>query len=172
MKIRLGVSAGLNNPVLDQLPSRIKRISLWLAIKYHLLITRIHRILPINHSGHPKHRFLKLIFGDHIVVQPVSNVLARDSECCSVFHQSHVVDVGYFRAANTLVDPAHHIAQHALHIVIELSLDFFDGQVTAVAQWNREYVVDATTLDSLKLSLNLAYGHVVIVRCVKRRGGR
>ncbi len=55
-------------------------------------------------------------------MQPVGDVLAGDAQRGAVFHQADVVDVGHLGAADALVDPAHHIAQNALRVVVEFLL--------------------------------------------------
>jgi hypothetical protein len=57
------------------------------------------------------------------VVQPVGDVLAGDAQRGAVLHQADVVDVGHLGAADALVDPAHHVAEDALGVVVELGLD-------------------------------------------------
>ena len=95
-----------------------------LTINHHRLVTGIRGVLFIDYSCHPQHGLRELIFGNDTMMQPVGNVLAGDSERCSVFHEPHIVDVGHFLAAHTVINPADYIAQHALHVVIELALDF------------------------------------------------
>ena len=53
-------------------------------------------------------------------------MLARNAQRRAVFHQANVVDVGHLGASHALVNPAHHIAQDALHVVVQLLL-FFAG---------------------------------------------
>ena len=60
------------------------------------------------------------------MLQPISDVLARNTQGRAVFHQTHVMDIRHLRATHALVDPAHHIAQDALHVVVQLLL-FFAG---------------------------------------------
>ena len=51
--------------------------------------------------------------------QPVGHVLAADAQGGAVFHQADVVDVWHFATAHALVNPAHHVAQNALGVVVE-----------------------------------------------------
>ena len=57
------------------------------------------------------------------VMQPVGNVLRRDAQRRAILHQPDVVDVGDLGTAHALVDPAHHVAQDALAVVVQLLLD-------------------------------------------------
>ena len=61
-----------------------------------------------------------------LVTTPCCSQLAmcwlRDAQRGAVFHQADVVDVGHLGAAHALVDPAHHVAQDALRVVVELLL--------------------------------------------------
>ena len=52
------------------------------------------------------------------VMQPVGDVLAGNSQGGAVFHQADVVDVRHLGAANALADPAHHVAQNPLGVVV------------------------------------------------------
>jgi uncharacterized membrane protein YgdD (TMEM256/DUF423 family) len=65
-----------------------------------------------------------LRLGHHAVLQPVGHVLAADAQRRAVFHQADVVDVGHLGAAHALVDPAHHVAQDALGVVVQFLLLF------------------------------------------------
>ena len=43
--------AGLLNPVVNELASRMKRIALWLTVNHHRLIAGICRILAVYHTA-------------------------------------------------------------------------------------------------------------------------
>ncbi len=55
-------------------------------------------------------------------MQPVRQMLARDPQRGAVFHQADIVDVGHFGTADPLIDPAHHIAEDALAVVVDFLL--------------------------------------------------
>src|SRR5690606_5479237 len=92
-------------------------------------VGRIALVLAVDHGGHALHGFHDLFTGHDAVTQPVGHVLAGNAQRGAVFHEPHVVDVGHLRAAHALVDPAHHIAQYALRIVVEFLLDLFGRPV-------------------------------------------
>ena len=62
-------------------------------------------------------------------MQPIGHMLAGNPQGRTVFHQAHIVDVGNFGTTNALVDPAHHIAQNALRIVIQFRLNIFRAPI-------------------------------------------
>ena len=88
----------------------------------HFLVQLVTRVLLVHHGGHALECGFHFGRCHHAVVQPVGDVLARNTQSSSVFHQAHVVDVWHFRAAHALVHPAHHVAQDALHVVVQLLL--------------------------------------------------
>ncbi len=57
------------------------------------------------------------------MVQPVGNVLRADAQGRAVLHQPDIMDIRHLGAADTLIDPTHHIAQYALAVVVEFLLD-------------------------------------------------
>jgi hypothetical protein len=75
-------------------------------------------------------------------VQPVGDVLRGDAQRRAVLHQPHVVDVRHLGAADALVDPAHHIAEDALRVVVELALDVLGRPVPRRRQRDGQDVVD------------------------------
>ena len=50
---------------------------------------------------------------------------------CAIFHKGNIMNVGHFRTAHALIDPAHNIAQQTLDVVVQFRLDFVDGQILA-----------------------------------------
>ena len=65
-----------------------------------------------------------------------------------------------------MVHPSHYIAQHALHVVIELPLDLFLTQLTAIIEWNRQDVIDAAPVIAFERCLDARNRKVVVVRGV------
>ena len=57
------------------------------------------------------------------VARTCPSLTAGDAQRGAVFHQADVVDVGHLGAAHALIDPAHHAAQDALDVVVQLLLD-------------------------------------------------
>ncbi|MNP54004.1 hypothetical protein D3C76_1485280 [compost metagenome] len=57
------------------------------------------------------------------MVQPVGYVLRRNPQGGPVLHQAHIVDVRHLGAADPLLDPAHHVTEDALAVVVQFRLD-------------------------------------------------
>ena len=57
------------------------------------------------------------------MVQPVGDVLRADAAGRAVLHQADVVDVGHLGAAHPLIDPAHHVPEDTLRVVLDLAGD-------------------------------------------------
>ena len=77
------------------------------------------------------------------MLQPVRDMLRGNPERRPVLHQPHVVDVRHLRAADSLVDPAHDIAENALAIVVELFAHLVVGPVAALRQRRGQQVGQA-----------------------------
>ena len=45
-------------------------------------------------------------------------VLAGDAQGGPILHEAHIVNVGHFGAAHALTDPADHVAENALRVVV------------------------------------------------------
>ena len=76
-------------------------------------------------------------------------MLARNSQCRSIFHQSHITDVGNFRTTDALVDPTYHITQDTLGVVIEFLLNILVGPVWPFGNGNSHDIADAGAAASL-----------------------
>ena len=63
------------------------------------------------------------------MVKPVGDVLTGNPERSAILHQADVVDVGYLRASDTLIDPTHHVTEDALCVVVQLTLHVLLAQV-------------------------------------------
>ena len=70
------------------------------------------------------------------MVQPVSHMLAGNTQSGSVFHQADIINVGHLGATNTLLDPAHHIAEQALGVIIQLKLNLLSAELSVAQQRN------------------------------------
>ena len=105
-----------------------------LEIGSHVAIGGIAGVLAIDDGGHALEGFADLGLVGDAVMQPVGDVLARDAQGGSIFHQSDVVDVGYLGAAHALVHPAYDVAEDALGVVVELLLDLVCAQGAVGAQ--------------------------------------
>ena len=120
MKHRLGIARRLNRAFKHQIAGAFEGEAV--EGRGHRGVSRIAGVLTIDHSGHPLHDLGDAGLGHDAVMQPVGDVLRRDAAGCPVFHQAHVVDVGHLRAAHALIDPAHHITEDALCIVLEFGV--------------------------------------------------
>ncbi len=89
----------------------------------HRPIVWITGVLAVDDFGHAPERRHDLLVVDDAMQQPVGNVLAGNAQGGTILHQADVVDIRHLRAAHALVDPAHHIAENALAVVVELLLD-------------------------------------------------
>ena len=128
---RLGVAGGLGEPLEDQVVGGGERLA---------VVRRAHRhgspvagLLLVDHVGHPAERLLDLVGGDDAVVQPVGDVLGGDPAGGAVLHQRGAVDVGDLGAADAVVDPALHVAEDALEVVLDLGGPVLVGPVRRVA---------------------------------------
>ena len=83
-------------------------------------VGRIVGVLPVDDQRHALQARVHLGLGHDAVAQPVGEQLAGDAQRGPVLHQADVVDVGHLGAADALVDPAHHVAEDALDVVVEL----------------------------------------------------
>ena len=120
MQRRFGIPVALLSSAKDQVLRCLERIAI--ELRCHVDVERITSILTIDYCSHPSQCRIDLVFSHDTVVQPVGNVLARDSQRRPVLHQPDVVDVGYFRAAHALVYPAHHVTENTLAVVVEFRL--------------------------------------------------
>ncbi|MNR24446.1 hypothetical protein D3C85_1415240 [compost metagenome] len=68
-------------------------------------------------------------------------MLGGDAQGGAVFHQADVVDVRHLGATDTLFDPAHHVAEDALAVVVQLGLDVGGTPVACNADRHAEQIV-------------------------------
>ena len=122
MQQRLRIAAGLLTTLQGKITGRPKRNAAF-EIRRHVRVCRIPGVLLIDHLRHALESLQYLICGANAVIQPVRDVLAGDAQCSAILHQAGIGDVRHFRATDTLIDPAHDIAEDALRIVIEFRLD-------------------------------------------------
>ena len=111
-----------------------------------------------------------MLFRDHAMQQPVRHVLAGDTQRGPIFHETHIVDIRYFRATYAMIDPTHYVAKDSLRVVVELSLNFLRRQATDIGQWRRQDVIETGHFALRERFLASAYINCMIVRHVQRRG--
>src|SRR5690606_4139390 len=143
-----------------------------IEVRRHRLVQGVAGVLAIHHHGHALHALDHLLLGDDAVAQPVGQQLAGDAQGGAVFHQADVVDVRHLGAAHALIDPAHHVAEDALHVVVDLVLLLFRGPVGVLGQRNGQDVVHRGELTLGQFLLTLEHVDLVVVQRVQRGGGR
>ncbi|MNQ53152.1 hypothetical protein D3C85_671850 [compost metagenome] len=106
------------------------------------------------------------------MTQPVGDVLAGNTQRCTVFHQADVVDIRHFRTADTLVDPAHHVTENALAVVVQFVLDLFGGPLRVHRQRDGQDVVYRSMGTFGQFGLTGEHVNLVVVQRVQRSSGR
>lgn len=91
MQNRLRVTAGLVHSFEDQVRGRLKCNAVR-EIRRHWLVTR-GIILSIDNSCHSLQSLQDLVLVTNAVVNPVRNVLARNTQCRPIFHQPNIVNI-------------------------------------------------------------------------------
>ena len=105
------------------------------------------------------------------VMQPVGDVLRGNAQRRAILHQSDIVDVRHFGTADALVDPAHHVAQNALAVVVQFLLHVIGRPVRPVRQRDGQQVGQRRARARRQLGLPGGDIDLVIMQRVQRRGG-
>ena len=119
---------------------------------------------------------MHLLRRDHTMPKPVGDVLAADAQGRAVFHQADVVNVGHLGAAHTLVNPAHHVSQNPLRVVVEFLLLFLGTPFGVGGDRNGQQVFEDLLARSSRnrlffhFFLHTRHRHLVIVHGMQ--GGR
>ena len=129
-------------------------------------------VLPIDYPSHALHGFHHLLLGADAVAKPVGDVLAGDTQRRAVFHQADIVDVRHLGATDALVDPAYHVAEDALGVVVQLLLHFCGGPVGLLGQRDGQDVVNRCRRALGQLVLTFGNIDLVVVQRVQRGCGR
>ena len=135
MQHRLGVAVGLLGAFEDQLQGSLEGHAV-VEVRRHRAVQRVALVLTIDHRRHALEAFDHLILRHHAMAHPVGHVLAGDAQGGAVFHQRDVVDVRNLGAADALFDPANHVAEDALRVVVQLVALLFLAPV-GVANYSR-----------------------------------
>ena len=167
----LGVTVRLLAAFQYQRAGRTKRDAR-IEVGAHGFVARVALVLPVHDLGHAPERRHDLLPGRDPVQQPVGNVLARDPQRRTILHEPDVIDVRHLGAPDALVDPAHHVAENALRVVVEFRLDRFRRQAAEVAERRRQDVVQAGEFAGCERLLARAHVDGVVMHCVQGRGGR
>ena len=132
----------------------------------HGRVVGVSLVLTVDYGSHGLEGARHLVRGNETVMEPIRDVLARNAQRRAVLHQGNVVDVRDLRAADPLADPADHVPQDALRIVLQLVLDFLVGQTTIPEQGERQNGVEVGAPSAGQLGLNLTDVHPMVVRGV------
>src|SRR5690606_20091336 len=97
---------------------------------------------------------------------------AGDTQGSAVFHQTYVVDVRHFGAAHALVNPANHVTQDALSVVVQFFLDFLGGPAGVSGHRNGQDAVQVVVGVAFQTLLNVDHIDLVVVQGVQRGSGR
>src|SRR5262249_17739853 len=111
----LRVAVRLLEPLEHEVERRLKRDGAF-EVRRHVPRGAIAGGLPTYALRHALERRHDLRAVDDAVMEPVRDVLRRDPQRRSILHQAYVVDVGHLRAADAVLDPAHHVAEDALRV--------------------------------------------------------
>src|SRR5690554_7876888 len=167
----LGIAAGLFTTFEYQFAGSLESDTV-IEVRRHRLVQGVTGVLTVHHGGHALQGFHHLLFSADAVVQPIGDVLAGDTQGGAVFHQADIVDIRHLGAAYTLIDPAHHVAEDTLSVVVQLLLDLLGAPVRVLRYRNGQDIVQAAARTALQLLLTGEHIHLVVVQCVQRSGGR
>src|SRR5690606_436470 len=92
MQHRLGIAVGLFATFEYQIAGGLKR-DVGVEIRRHISVQRIACILTIDHGGHALQCFHHLLARANAMTQPVGDVLAGDTQCGTILHQSDILDI-------------------------------------------------------------------------------
>ena len=118
MQQRLRIAVRLGDTVEDEGAGGLEGETVR-RVRGHRSIERITGVLGVDLGRHPQQGRIHLLRRADAMQQPVGHMLGRDAQGGAVLHQAHVVDVGHLGTADPLVDPADHIAEQALGVVVE-----------------------------------------------------
>ena len=164
----LGVAVGLGPALEDQFQRRLEGHAV--GVSGHRRIGGVAGVLAVHHRRHAGEGLADLGLGADPVVQPVGDVLAGDPECGAVLHQADVVDVRHLGAAHALVDPADHVAEDALGVVVQFLLDLLRAPVRT-GEGRGEQGVEARARPAGQAGLKGRDVHLMVVQGVQGGGG-
>src|SRR5690606_12841106 len=141
-------------------------------VRRHRAVQRITFVLAVDYRCHALEAFDDLLLAHHAVAHPVGHVLAGDTQGGTVFHQRDIVDVRHLGAAHALLDPAHHVAEDALRVVVQLVALFLFAPVGVLGQGDGQDVVDRGLGALGQLGLAGEHVYLVVVQGVQGSGGR
>ena len=104
MQHEFGIPVREFTPLEHEVQSRLECHAL-IVIRRHIPIIRVPSVLFINNLRHPLERFGYLCLRNDSVMQPIRNVLTRNSQRCPIFHQADVVNIGVSSSSRYLDPP-------------------------------------------------------------------
>ena len=168
MEHRFGIAGRLFTAAEDEIAGSLER-DRTVEIRRHRCVGGVALILPVDDSGHFLHHRHHRGVVAYAMVEPVGDMLRGDAQGCAVFHQSDVMNVRYFRASDSLVDPADNIAKDALGVVAEFLADIVRRPVRADGDRDRQDVFAAGAGASREFRLSVGDIHLVVVKRMQRR---
>ena len=105
------------------------------------------------------------------MTQPVCNVLTRNAQRRAILHQRDVKVVRHLAAADTEIDPAHHVPQDALGVVVEFLFDLRGAPVGPRRQRRRQDIVERGARAHRQRGLHGGDVDLMIMQGMQRRGG-
>ena len=100
-------------------------------------------------------------------MQPIGDMLARNTQSRAIFHQTHIVNIGHLGTANTLINPAHHIAQNTLRIIIQFLCNLLSRQIS-IQQRRRQNRIQTRAFSPREFCLPRRNIHLMVVHRVQR----
>ena len=100
-------------------------------------------------------------------MQPVGDMLARNAQSRAIFHQTHIVNIGHLGAANTLINPAHHIAQNTLRVILQFLGDLLSRQIS-IQQRRRQNLIQTRAISPREFCLLRRNIHLMIMHRMQR----
>mmetsp|Transcript_87333 Transcript_87333/g.138597 ORF Transcript_87333/g.138597 Transcript_87333/m.138597 type:complete len:200 (+) Transcript_87333:499-1098(+) len=104
------------------------------------------------------------------MVEPIRHELGGDPQGRSIFHQTHIAEIGDLGTANAEINPSHHIAQDTLSILFQFMGDLFIRELLS-HQRRFQQQLDLGCGPHGQLHLTLGDVHVVVVQAVQRGRG-
>src|SRR5690606_14473002 len=139
---------------------------------YTSLFRSVTFVLAVNHRRHALEAFDHLLLGHYAMAHPVGHVLAGDTQGSAVFHQCDIVDVRHLGTADALLDPAHHVAEDALRVVVQLVALFLVAPVGVLGQRDGQDIVHRGLGALGQFGLTGEHVDLVVVHGVQGGGSR
>ena len=166
MQDRLRVAVRLSRPKQHEVSSGREREARNIRSNQQL-IPLIASVLRVDYRSKAGETVEHLSLGNQSVSEPVGEQLARDPQRRAVFHQADIMDVWNGGAPDTLVDPAHDVAEDRLHVVVEFLTLLVCTPLGVSGQRHDQNGVDGCRGAGCNLLLHLEHVCLVIVQRVQ-----